>query len=254
MLPGFRFLFAAIMLSMSLLMFGLGATALLRAAHEEFASNPSWRAAPEVMFARQTETTTPVLAMLHVDISATEKMQEDAPATTAPVEQAAIPSAPAEPERIAALKPEGAPPAETAKAEVPVTENPAPGEAMPALSEAPANETRVAAIAIGEVASPENQTVTTPSEPMAAPASPGADIAATKIATLGGPPVSIETPPQAKVSDAKPDESAIRKRQQAERAAQRRRLAAARARLAAQAAALPAYPFGQPSVPTTRAR
>ena len=38
MLPGFRFLFAATMLSMSLLVFGLGAAALLRAAHEEFTS------------------------------------------------------------------------------------------------------------------------------------------------------------------------------------------------------------------------
>ena len=44
MLPGFRFLFAAIVLSMSILVFGLGAAALLRAAHEEFASNPSWHA------------------------------------------------------------------------------------------------------------------------------------------------------------------------------------------------------------------
>ena len=51
MLPGFRFLFAAIVLSMSILVFGLGAAALLRAAHEQFASNPSWRAAPEAMFA-----------------------------------------------------------------------------------------------------------------------------------------------------------------------------------------------------------
>ena len=40
MLPGFRFLFAAIVLSMSILVFGLGAAALLRAAHEEFAANP----------------------------------------------------------------------------------------------------------------------------------------------------------------------------------------------------------------------
>ena len=45
MLPGFRFLFAAIVLSMSILVFGLGAAALLRAAHEEFASTPAWRAA-----------------------------------------------------------------------------------------------------------------------------------------------------------------------------------------------------------------
>ena len=47
MLPGFRFLFAAIILSMSILVFGLGAAALLRTAHEEFAANPTWRAAPE---------------------------------------------------------------------------------------------------------------------------------------------------------------------------------------------------------------
>ena len=47
MLPGFRFLFAAIVLSMSVLIFGLGAAALLRAAHEEFASIPSRRALPE---------------------------------------------------------------------------------------------------------------------------------------------------------------------------------------------------------------
>ena len=57
MLPGFRFLFAAIVLSMSILVFGLGAAALLRAAHEQFASNPSWRAAPETSFAQQTEAT-----------------------------------------------------------------------------------------------------------------------------------------------------------------------------------------------------
>jgi len=34
MLPGFRFLFAAIVLSMSVLIFGFGAAALLRTAHE----------------------------------------------------------------------------------------------------------------------------------------------------------------------------------------------------------------------------
>ena len=53
MLPGFRFLFAAIVLSMSILVFGLGAAALLRAAHEEFASMPSRRAPPEPVFAQQ---------------------------------------------------------------------------------------------------------------------------------------------------------------------------------------------------------
>src|SRR4051812_7141160 len=53
MLPGFRFLFAAIVLSMSVLIFGLGAAALLRAAHEQFASIPSRRPPPEPVFARQ---------------------------------------------------------------------------------------------------------------------------------------------------------------------------------------------------------
>src|SRR5258708_40351375 len=67
MLPGFRFLFAAIVLSMSILFFGLGAAALLRAAHEEFAINPSWRALPQTRVAPQTEAATPTLALLRVD-------------------------------------------------------------------------------------------------------------------------------------------------------------------------------------------
>src|SRR5690242_6775144 len=37
MLPGIRFLLAAILLSISIVVFGLGAAALLRAAHEDFA-------------------------------------------------------------------------------------------------------------------------------------------------------------------------------------------------------------------------
>ncbi len=41
MLPGFRFLSVAIVLGVSMLIFGLGAAALLRATHEEFASSAS---------------------------------------------------------------------------------------------------------------------------------------------------------------------------------------------------------------------
>lgn len=68
MLPGFRFLFAAIALSVSILVFGLGAAALLRAAHEEFASNSSWRAAPEQpIVAQLNEPAKPVLALLRFD-------------------------------------------------------------------------------------------------------------------------------------------------------------------------------------------
>ena len=90
MLPGFRFLFAAIVLSMSILVFGLGATALLRGAHEEFTSTPSWRR-PEPIFAQPTETTGPVLAMLHVETPAAE--ESAGRLAVAPAEQAATASA-----------------------------------------------------------------------------------------------------------------------------------------------------------------
>ena len=50
MLPGFRFLFAATLLTISMLIFGLGAAALLRAAHQEFASIPSRRAPPGIYY------------------------------------------------------------------------------------------------------------------------------------------------------------------------------------------------------------
>src|SRR6266849_4666571 len=99
MLPGFRFLLTAIVLSLSMLVFGLGAAALLRAAHEEFASNPSWHAAPETTFAQQgeatRETARPVLALLRVDTPKIETPSADVPlASASPAEQAAISSAP----------------------------------------------------------------------------------------------------------------------------------------------------------------
>ena len=73
MLPGFRFLFTAIVLSMSVLIFGLGAAALLRAAHEEFANLPSRRATPEPMFARLNDDQPPTLALLRVDPPVADK-------------------------------------------------------------------------------------------------------------------------------------------------------------------------------------
>src|SRR6266496_367101 len=100
MLPSFRFLFAAIVLSMSILVFGLGAAALLRTAHEEFASNPFWHRAPETTFPQQSEPKGPVLALLRVDPLPAE---QEAPDDVPPVEPAAIASVPAEPENIAAL-------------------------------------------------------------------------------------------------------------------------------------------------------
>jgi hypothetical protein len=262
MLPGFRFLFAAIMLSMSILIFGLGAAALLRTAHEEVASNPSWRAAPEVTFAQQPDTTGPVLAMLRVDTPSAGRAQDNAPVTAAPAEQVAIAPPAAEAERVAALRPDDSSPAEMAKTEiappeVPVAENPVGGELASASAKTPASaeEIKIAATAAEQVR--EDQPVAALPEQTGLPVASGTESAAMKVATLGGPPVNVESPrrPKALVVVAKPEQSDIRKQQQARRAAHRRRLAA-RARLAAQAAqqsAQLANPFLQPT-PTARTR
>ena len=262
MLPGFRFLFAAIVLSLSILVFGLGAAALLRAAHEEFASTPAWRGAPEMVFAQPVETR-PVLALLRVDTPVAEKAADTTPADAVP---AAITPAPAEPERIAALKPEASPSPEPAKPEAIVAESPAQNEAASAPAEPPVAETKSAETKIAmseDTASPANQAAApAASEPVAPPTSPDATIAATKIATLGGPAVSIETPrpvkaegkktDSAKTDSAKTGSNIIKKRQHARRAVRRR--LAARARLTAQLPPQQADPFGQPAPTIVRRR
>src|SRR4029077_11723772 len=120
MLPGFRFLFAAIVLSMSILVFGLGAAALLRAAHEEFANLPSRRAPPEPVFARLNDDPMPSLALLRVDLPAAEKPRDDDRSAEVPeiAEQAgtAADERPAEPERVAALSMEERQPAPATEA------------------------------------------------------------------------------------------------------------------------------------------
>jgi hypothetical protein len=247
MLPGFRFLFAAIVLSISILVFGLGAAALLRAAHEEVASNPGWHAAPDATFAQQAEVARPVLAMLRVDPPPAQPKAPDADAAVAPpaeqvtaaaptgqaaevplpAEQAATVSAPVEPEKVAAIKPE-----ETS--ENPAAESPTPSEA--ANSDAVADHTKIASAEQG--LPPANDA--SPLAPETAPAgstqtpaqvSPQSGIASTKIAALGDP-AATEPQPRANIAGAAPDRSIIRKRQQARRAAQRRRIALLRARQA----------------------
>ena len=52
------------------------AAALLRVAHEEFASNPSWRAPPEMTFAQRPDATRPVLAALRVDFALRSRDEE----------------------------------------------------------------------------------------------------------------------------------------------------------------------------------
>jgi hypothetical protein len=77
MLPGFRFLVAAIVFSFSIIVFGLGAAALFRAAHEQFASSSSWRATPETSFTTflpQAEPPRPMIAMLRIESVTPEPM------------------------------------------------------------------------------------------------------------------------------------------------------------------------------------
>ena len=231
MLPGFRFLFAAIVFSMSLLVFGLGAAALLRAAHEQFASNPAWHAAPEATFTQQADVSRPVLAMLRVEPEQRASDAGPSPGIPGP----AVPEAEVAPE---AARPEPAP------------ESTQQTDAPPAQADATAAadaETKLASIEPASPQQPANDvtavTAGPASEPPAAPAAVETNPAATKIATLGGPPVAVETPPPAKAAvDAKPDRGTIRRHQRARRAAQRRRLAA-RARLAAQQVLPAADPF-----------
>jgi hypothetical protein len=274
MLPGFRFLFAAIVLCMSVLVFGLGAAALLRAAHEDFASNPSWRTPPEPRFAQQEATKT-VLAVLSLQPSPTEpaaapKVPEADAAVTTGASTVAAPSPSPEPETTAALSPPDVPPAEGAKTAPSTTEAPAQTqtsqiqrEPVPvrteAQAEAPVSETKTAAAEETKTAAADNaspsasepasspQPSPTPQQ-ITAPATSSSDQAATRIATLGGPAVIIDPPAAATASHAMLDRSQINKRPLAELAQQRatelanqhakelRRLAARRARMARQAA------------------
>jgi hypothetical protein len=292
MLPGFRFLLAAIVLSMSILIFGLGAAALLRAAHEEFASIPLRHAAPETVFAQQPgEAAKPVLALLRIEPPAAEQNVTE----KAPAEPVAIAPPPDEPEKVATLKPEEASQPETAKQEsskpeIPVAEAPAQTEAAPSFAEAPASvtETKVAtteqpllpanqaaspapAVLPPQAALPEpaaspqqaalpqstglpQQAALPGPEEASAPVSPDTSIAATKIATLGGPPVTIGKKPLATAAGAKPDDAAKKREEARKAAAKRRRMAAARARMVAQQTPkLPLDPFGQPTI-TARTR
>jgi hypothetical protein len=153
MLPGIRFLLAAILLSISIVVFGLGAAALLRAAHEDFASNPSWRVTPETRFA-QNEM--PSLALLRVETPAPAARPADVPDSVAPETSATAPTPAVVPsEQVAAVSPV------PEKAVAPVAAPPAPGtDAMkteaPSPPRAPSSEPSPAAAA-SEAAPPSDQ-------------------------------------------------------------------------------------------------
>lgn len=84
MLPGFRFLLAATLLTVSLLVFGLGAAALLRASHEQFASLPKQNAPPPA-FTQTANAAPPTLSMLRVEPPPENRPVETLPSVIEPL-------------------------------------------------------------------------------------------------------------------------------------------------------------------------
>lgn len=259
MLPDFRFLLAAIALCTSILVFGLGAAALLRAAHQEVAQNPSWRGTPEPRLAQSEEATNPVVAMLRVEPVVAGSKMADAPVSLAfdepRVTEAEAPAiafpTPDEDNGVASPTPDSSPPIETAKTEGPSPQASIPAEvpaapAAPGTAESMAVDTNIAAVA---QASPATGEQLSAAQPVMAPtaAQVEADPAATKIAALGGPLAAGEMEAANKEAVAEQDREEVKKRLRAERTKERRRLAARRAHLAEQAAAPQTAidPFGQ---------
>jgi hypothetical protein len=277
MLPGIRFLLAAILLSISIVVFGLGAAALLRAAHEDFASNPSWRVTPETRFA-QNEM--PSLALLRVESPAPAARLADVPDSVAP-ETNATPAAPTE--QVAAVSPApettvapAAPATDAMKTEAPppgpapssepspaatateasppsdqANKPDAPQEAKVATTEArdaPPKASEAAPVVKPDVGSepakPEAEkpdaSSTDAAKPEQAVAPPPPETAApTKIAKLDSPAARVEESSPTKAEARKAAERAADKeRARAEKKAKaRRRLAAQRARATRQATA-----------------
>ena len=247
MLPGFRFLLAAIALCSSILVFGLGAAALLRAAHEEVAQNPSWRGTPEPRLAQFEDT--PVLAMLRIEPVAAESDILEAPASPASAQSAATEaeaSAIAFPtsdddKAVAPHASDSSPPSETAETDAPSAQTSTPAEVLPAPTlPGTATGSNIASVEQASPASDEQPLAAAPVLELMV-AEPEADSATTKTATLGTPS-AVEAEATKNEVDSEQDREEAKKRLRAERAKERRRLAARRARLAEQAAI---DPFGQ---------
>lgn len=223
MLPGIRFVCAAVVLAVSLVIFGIGAAALLRSAHEEFASLPNRRPPPATVFSRQPETA-PTLAMLRLEPHASEVTEPAA----APVAQVSEPA-----------------PVEQTEAEAPLASEaitaavtPAPEPEKPAIVETPPIAPSEPAIVVA--AAPVETVEPTPAAPQAPPApdttgsislptavimelptatltEEDAKLSSSKVAILGGPPIDTEpvplpnSRPTAEPAKAKPAKKVVKK-------------------------------------------
>lgn len=192
MLPGFRFLFAAILVSISMLVFALGAAALLRTTHEQFANNPSWRTGPqEQMFAQASEPAEPVLAAFRAEPVATEpepSLRDEIPTIALPVSNM---------EQAVALAPQaaaeaGAPETEARQSEPPTSALTPEDLAIAAATDspAPAGPSAVAAT----TAPPATQAASEPPQSNT-PSTPTFTGDATALAVPSDPTTSATEPP-----------------------------------------------------------
>ncbi|MBR0775489.1 hypothetical protein JQ625_11660 [Bradyrhizobium diazoefficiens] len=224
MLPGLRFLFAAILLSASMLVFGLGATSLLRATHEEYVNNPSWRNGPkEQVFAQAPEPVRPVLAALRAEPEeeAAPWLQDQVPTIGLPLsgpEQVASLA----PETSAQPAPEVAPAAETPAAE-PANVKTAATEPATAEAAAPATTDTLTpadtTASIPEAAPPASESSEIRRAEMAATLAASAlDIMNAKVAALNDPATTaLPAPPKAKADSTTSDGKATKRRAKAKK-------------------------------------
>lgn len=249
MLPGIRFVCAAVVLAVSLVIFGMGAAALLRSAHEEFASLPNRRPPPATVFSRQPDAP-PTLAMLRLEPRATEVAEPAAApmaqvSEPAPPEQAATEVPPAPEAIITAAVAPAAEPEQPAVVETPPVKPSEPANAAaaaPAESAEPAPQAPAAPDTTGSISPP---TAVIMELPTATLTEEDAKLSSSKVAVLGGPPINTEpvplpnARPAAEPAKAKPAKKVVKKP-----VVKQRRVAARVAPAAAPVAQQQQDPFG----------
>lgn len=199
MLPGFRFLFAAIVLSVSTLVFGLGAAALLRASHERFASLPVLPFAPALppaatANAASHDAAPPTLALLRVDTpgidATTAPRATPLPVTdhTAPAPEAK--DAVAAPPLLSASEPKAAPTKDASVA--PVAHDPIQPPAAAELAKAAVIEASSSDAGPSPAAASAATTADTPAAQASTPDNDKTEVAAALAAPAQTEPMKVE--------------------------------------------------------------
>ncbi|MBR0960186.1 hypothetical protein [Bradyrhizobium japonicum] len=259
MLPGFRFLFAAILLSTSILVFGLGAAALLRATHQQYVSTPSWRNGPqEQVFVQVPEPAQPVLAVLRAE---PELPAETTPSLRDQVPTIGLPAS--EPEQVAALatdtdvQPQVAAPLADVPAVEPAKPEATMEAAVPASTDTLTPADTTAAIPEAKPAATASEPA--PVDPSAALAASALDVASARLAALNEPATTTvkDAPAKAKAESNKSDSSASDSKATKRKAKAKKSHRVVRRPLPPQQLQQQLDPFGQPqtfATTTTRTR